>query len=195
MRCHAAHIMNGCAELAIRSLKVAIRKVLGGALLTFEELRTVISQAVGFINSRPLATLTEDASFSPVSPNLLILGYEPSHPQGMVKVEREQARHLKLRLKHRKAVLDQMWARWKKDYLAQLIQTKKWHTDQGRLQPEDVVLVGSEMTKRVSWPLAKVHELIKGRDGKVRSALIRLGNGTTLKRSLHHLYPLEVADS
>ena len=186
--------MNGCAELAIRSLKVAIRKVLGGALLTFEELRTVISQAVGFINSRPLATLTEDVSFSPVTPNLLVLGYEPTRPEGLVKPEREQARHLKLRLKHRQAVLDQMWARWKKDYLAQLIQTKKWHTDQGRLKPEDVVLVGSEMSKRVSWPLAKVHELIKGRDGKVRSALIRLGNGTTLKRSLHHLYPLEVAD-
>ena len=163
--------------------------------LTFEELRTAISQSVGFINSRPLASLTEEASFSPVTPNLLILGYEPSHPQGMVKIEREQARHLKLRLKHRQSVMRQMWCRWKKDYLAQLIQTKKWHTAEGQLKPEDVVLVGSEMTKRIFWPLAKVHSLIQGRDGKVRSALIRMGNGTTLKRSLHHLYPLEVASS
>lgn len=110
-------------------------------------------------------------------------------------IEREQARHLRLRLKHRQAIMEQMWAKWRKDYLAQLIQTKKWHTAEGQLKPEDVMLVGSEMTKRIAWPLANVHSLIPGRDGQIRSALLRMGNGTTLKRSLHHLYPLEVADS
>ena len=159
-----------------------MRKVLGGALLTFEELRTAIAQSVGFINSRPLASLTEEASFSPVTPNLLVLGYEPSHPQGLVKIEREQARHLKLRLKHRQAVMNQMWSRWKKDYLSQLIQTKKWHTAEGQLKPEDVVLVGSEMSKRISWPLAKVHSLDPGKRWKDSDCPLKNGQWNDFKK-------------
>lgn len=120
-----APFQNECSEGAVRALKGSLKKVLGGALLMFDELRTAIAQSVGFINSRPLASLTEESSFSPVTPNLLVLGFEPDHPQGMVKIEREEARHLRLRLKHRQATMTQMWNKWHKDYLAQLIQTKK----------------------------------------------------------------------
>ena len=60
----------------------------------------------------------------------------------------------------------------------------------------DVVVLKDDSTKRAFWKLGLVEELIAGRDGKIRAALVRVGSGDTptrlLKRSILHLYPVEV---
>ena len=48
------------------------------------------------------------------------------------------------------------------------------------------------------WKLAIVEQLIEGKDGHVQAAVIKVGEsnssrkGVTLKRSIKHLYPIEV---
>ena len=59
----------------------------------------------------------------------------------------------------------------------------------------DVVLIYDEDHPRILWKLAKVESLLKGSDGAVRGARVRVrrGNGfTVLNRPVQHLYPLEV---
>ena len=59
----------------------------------------------------------------------------------------------------------------------------------------DVVLMYDEDHPRIFWKLAKVESLLKGSDGAVRGARVRVrrGNGfTVLNRPVQHLYPLEV---
>nr|GBM29379.1 hypothetical protein AVEN_256716-1 [Araneus ventricosus]GBM29398.1 hypothetical protein AVEN_11715-1 [Araneus ventricosus] len=55
----------------------------------------------------------------------------------------------------------------------------------------DVVSVEST-AKRINWPLAKVVQLIEGKDGVVRLVKIRTNQGDLL-RSIQRLYPLEVS--
>lgn len=59
----------------------------------------------------------------------------------------------------------------------------------------DVVLVHEEGLPRSFWKLAKVEEVITGRDGQPRGAVLRVpaknGQTTTLRRPLQLLYPLE----
>ena len=60
----------------------------------------------------------------------------------------------------------------------------------------DVVVVKDDQTKRLFWKLAKVEELLTGKDGKIRAAMVRVSTpkGTTQlrRRSLKHLFPIEV---
>ena len=60
----------------------------------------------------------------------------------------------------------------------------------------DIVVVKDDRTKRLFWKLAKVEELLTGKDGKIRAAVVRVSTpkGTTqlLRRSVKHLFPIEV---
>ena len=60
----------------------------------------------------------------------------------------------------------------------------------------DVVVLKNDCTKRAFWKLAVVKSLIEGSDGVVRAAVVKVGSQDgpprILKRSVKHLYPLEV---
>ncbi|GFS69097.1 DUF5641 domain-containing protein [Nephila pilipes] len=45
--------------------------------------------------------------------------------------------------------------------------------------------------KRLFWPLAKIIELIPGRDGKIRTVKLKTQQGTVL-RPIQRIYPLEI---
>ena len=49
------------------------------------------------------------------------------------------------------------------------------------------------------WKLAKVEELLPGKDGNIRGAVIKVSNAfrnpRLLKRKVKHLFPLEVSDN
>ena len=59
----------------------------------------------------------------------------------------------------------------------------------------DVVVVHDEKP-RGFWKLARVEEVIPGRDGQIRGAVVRVisgENASVLRRPLQKLYPLEVS--
>lgn len=57
-----------------------------------------------------------------------------------------------------------------------------------------MVLVGSDDKRRLQWPLARIVELIPGKDGMVRTARVKTLHGMLL-RPIQRLYPLEVLSS
>ncbi|KAG5868466.1 hypothetical protein JTB14_035357 [Gonioctena quinquepunctata] len=63
-----------------------------------------------------------------------------------------------------------------------------------RLRVGQVVLLYEQGLPRLLWKLARIEEVFPGRDGYVRACLIRLGNGTLLRRPVQLLYPLEIED-
>jgi hypothetical protein len=62
------------------------------------------------------------------------------------------------------------------------------------LKVGDVVLVGADNKKRWEWPMAKILELIPGKDGTVRVAKIKTSTGEWM-RPLQRLYPMEVSSA
>ena len=60
----------------------------------------------------------------------------------------------------------------------------------------DVVILKNDTSNRMFWKLAKVEELLPGKDGNIRAAIIKVSNADRnprlLKRSVKHLFPLEV---
>ena len=59
----------------------------------------------------------------------------------------------------------------------------------------DTVIIHEENRPRGLWKLGKVEELLKGNDGHVRGAVVRVASKemsfTVLRRPVQHLYPVE----
>ena len=83
------------------------------------------------------------------------------------------------------------YQRWRQEYLTSL---REFHqntgTDKETIKVGDVVQVHDDNV-RLTWKLAVVESLIRGRDGYVRAANIRTKSGRT-NRPITKLYPLEV---
>ncbi|GFW37864.1 ZZ-type zinc finger-containing protein 3 [Trichonephila clavipes] len=54
-----------------------------------------------------------------------------------------------------------------------------------------MVLIGNDNKKRLSWPIAKIIELIPGRDGEIRTVRLKTQHGTVI-RPVQRIFPLEV---
>ena len=74
------------------------------------------------------------------------------------------------------------WGRWMREWLPSLTSRKKWYFPQRDLKEGDVVLVISPDTPRGHWPMGRIEELHKGKDGRIRVASVRVKTPPTLVR-------------
>ena len=88
-------------------------------------------------------------------------------------------------------IIEHFWKRWKNDYLTSLREFHKaYGNNTQRIKVGDVVLVHDE-SPRILWKMAVVTDLVRGNDGLVRAAKIRMKN-TETSRPIVKLYPLEI---
>ena len=189
----ASH-QGGWWERYCRMLKRPLKVVLGKALLTFQELETVLTDIEAQVNSRPITYVGDDVRDGMhLTPAHLLIG-RPLGQLPRVPNQREVELNLKKRFLYRQRVADHFWQRWIKEYLPSLNVRKKWREEKKPLRIGDVVLVAEDKTPRGKWILAKVSELYTGRDGLIRNVKVKTAKGH-LKRSVHKIHLLEIADT
>ncbi|GFY69119.1 integrase catalytic domain-containing protein, partial [Trichonephila inaurata madagascariensis] len=91
---------------------------------------------------------------------------------------------------YRQRVKQDLRKRFRTEYLGHLRQSSKFDKNQKPLQIGDIVLVSSDNTKRIEWPLAKVMEY-PSKDGSIRLVKVKMKSGEFLRPVLR-LIPLEV---
>ena len=184
----------------VRNVKECLRKVLGNARLTFDELRTVLAEVEATINCRPLTYQYDEPGVDVLTPSHLIYGRRiKGMPDDIVESDdytgnnacEKRFRYLTMWLRH-------FWNRWRREYLANL---REFHRPRGEtygvadVQVGDVVTVFEDDVKRNKWKLGVVEGLIEGKDDVVRGAKIRVitnGKPVHLSRPVQKLYPLEI---
>ena len=189
-------------ERLIRSVKDSLRKVIGKSALDEWELLTLLAEIEAMINDRPLCAVSEDiAQFEPVTPSMLLTGHQLSHmpsnlPRSLPKDKTEA--EIVRAWKRRVSLSQQLWNRWKKDYMLGLQVRQKWMTARKDLELGDLVLIATENMPRGSWPLARVtstenvHNLGDVKSANIRSVELRLSSGKLTRRPCQHLVRLEV---
>ena len=155
----------GAAESLIKSVKVALSLSVQ-ARLSALELLTALQGIANTLNERPIGYLPgNDTAINILTPNSLLLGrstaynpggYEPGTPT------------LFARLTLIQAVQDSFWKNWTMLYAPLLVKQAKWKTLQRDLQVGDVVLLMDSNILRGGYRLAKVHEVLPSKDGRVR---------------------------
>ena len=195
----------GMYERLIGVVKMSIKKVLRRALISLPELQTLIKEVQAVVNDRPITFVYHDVNDpEPLTPSKLLYGFSVTafphpvvDPEELEDEDFNEHDQLNKALKRRSLLFQHFVQRFKSEYLASLrerhvYQSKKQGYQEEIIKVGDVVLMHAENVPRSSWKLAIVKKLLRGSDGLVRAAEIKTNSGVT-NRSIHLLYPLEVA--
>ncbi|XP_068704703.1 uncharacterized protein [Montipora foliosa] len=173
-----------------------LKKTVGTARVSYEELLSVVVEIEGILNSRPL-TYVDDELRSPLTPSQLVIGRRLLSKEDKTPSEAPQTRsELSRRAKYLTTVLSQFWRRWQKEYLTELRvhHNCQLKNRQPTVNVGDVVCIHKDRTPRLFWNMGVVKALITGRDGFHRAAVVRTRSGDRVidvTRPLKKLFPVE----
>ena len=176
----------GFWERIVRSIKTPLRKIAGGARLKETELITLLTKIEAVINSRPLTTIHGMDSHRVITPAELLCGRQLQQLKTN-EVDLVPAK----RMKFLEELHKQFWNQWKNCYLPTLQSRPKWTKVDPNIKEGDIVLLLKENKKQHEWPMARVIESIKGRDGLVRTVKL-LCDQKEVTRPIQLIVPLEV---
>ncbi|XP_055608517.1 uncharacterized protein LOC129755850 [Uranotaenia lowii] len=183
--------MGGIWERLVRSTKEAMKALDDGRRLTDEVLLTVLAKAAEMINCRPLTYIPQESSeVEALTPNHFLRGF-PSGEHHQVEETANPAEALRDQYKRALQLADILWQRWVKEYVPCIDQPTKWHADSQPVAEGDLVYI-ADGNSRKTWVRGVVQQIIPGRDGVIRRAVVRLANGKELRRPVNKLAVLEI---
>ena len=161
----------GLWEPAVKSTKFHLKRIIGGQLLSFEEMLTITCQIEACLNSRPLGILHchNAEGIEPLTPGNFLTGAPiTAYPDTEDKMQMSLAKRWTLC----QQIVHEFWARWSIEHLQQLQAAQKWNHSTPNLEPGDVVLMKDACQFQTNWGLAQVTQVFPGKDGKVRAVEI-----------------------
>lgn len=181
----------GIWEAAVKSTKHHLRRIVGTASLSYEEMYTFLVQIEAILNSRPLTPLSSDPNdLSPLTPAHFLTGgslHSVVDPD-LTNVARNRLSRWQLLEQLRQ----HFWRRWTKEYLHQLQERSKWKSHaSSSLQPGQLVIIREDNLPPLRWLLGRIEDVHPGKDGVIRTATIRTTAGK-MKRSSMNLCPLPI---
>ncbi|XP_073960562.1 uncharacterized protein [Choristoneura fumiferana] len=123
-------------EAAVKSTKHHLKRVVERAVLTYEELNTVLVQIEGVLNSRPLTPMSpiDKDDFSFLTPGHFLTG-APLNSYPEQDVSSTPTNRLKF-WKLCTSMQQQFWKAWSQSYLNMLQNRPKWKQDQPNIKPD-----------------------------------------------------------
>lgn len=173
----------GLWEAAVKRAKYHIKRIVGEARLTFEELYTVITQIEAIMNSRPLIPMSNDPNdIEFLTPGHFLIG-EPLTAIPQVSVLELPTNRLN-QYQRLQQLIQHFWVRWNKEYLSHLQQRSKWMINNpSKIKIGTMVLIKEDNTPPLQWKAGRIVELHPGTDGILRVVSVKTATGH-LKRSL-----------
>ena len=118
----------GVFERMVKSTKHCLRKMVGQANLTHDELLMAVVEIEAVIISRPLSYISANNLEEPLTPSHLLIGRRilnlPDHLGYISDPGDEEfsvdSTHLMKRMKHLSSMVAHLWKRWRSEYLSEL---------------------------------------------------------------------------
>ena len=170
-------------------MKSALSKVIGNAMLSFQELEDTLLSIELFMNNRPLTYIGEEFEKPAITPNILIRG-----ERATLLEESDEAVDATKRLQYIKKCKEQLRKRWVNEYLKALAERKQSLVSSGGTTLENgrVVLIKDSVKSKGKWRLGRIESEIVGKDGHIRGYKIRTGNGYVVERPTQLVQDLEI---
>lgn len=178
----------GLWERAVRSLKHHLKRVIGQQKLTYEEYTTVLAKIEACLNSRPLCALTED----PDDLDFLTPAHFLSGAPGVTTIETEGDARTRWHMTSK--LFQDLWKKWKSEYLVQLSARTKWMKPQRNVEIGELVVIHEDNLPPGKWGLGRVTDTHPGEDGLIRAVSLKTKNGI-IKRPIVKLSVLPINQS
>ena len=196
---YASHF-GGHYERKIGSIKRVLDaslQRLGTRNISRDEFHTLLHRCARIVNDTPLWPVSASPDdLVPLTPSTL-LDLKSGHSDVSLETytERDLLAYGRNRWRRIQFIVDEFWREWRTYYLHELQARSKWKLRKPSLQIGDIVIVKNKNESRNTWPLAIVDELIKSKDGLVRSVLLRTGRtGKTSRRAISDLILAVIAE-
>lgn len=175
----------GLWEAGVKSFKYHLKRAVGNSHLTLEQFLTVTAQIEAILNSRPLTPLSSDPNdFAVLTPGHFLIG-RPLTSIAEQDVTAKPDNYLS-QWKLLSKFVQNIWKKWKLDYLNNLQARNKWQFAKENVKPNAMVLLKDDHSPPCQWTVGRIQEIIKGSDDKVRVAIVKTPNGT-FKRAISKL--------
>lgn len=184
----------GLWEAGVKSIKFHLKRVVGDASLTYEDLSTVLIQIEGVINSRPLTPLSSDPQdMTPLSPAHFLIGksliFVPE--QDYTRVAENRLR----KFQHLQQMVQHFWKRWNKEYISELQLRVKWKKDfSNLLKVGSLVIIKEDNVPVCKWKIGRVIELHNGSDNVTRVVSVQCSDHSVCKRAVTKLCVLPIEE-
>jgi hypothetical protein len=179
----------GLWESAVKSIKHHLLRQLSSAVLSFEELYTILARIEACLNSRPLSPLSSDPSdLNAITPGHFLVGGSLTclPDQDMSSIPANQLRRWQLVTQ----ITQRVWQRWSREYLGQLQERTRWSTNRGPEVKEGMlVLIKEPNLAPANWQLARITELHPGMDKDTRTVSVQTQQGHC-QHAVRNLCPL-----
>ena len=185
----------GFFERMVGLVKRVLKKSLGKASLTFQELSELMLDIEFSMNNRPLTYQGEESEMEPLTPNHFIHGRRMKTLHDDANVSEEELITPRRRLRYLLRCKEHYWKRWSSEYLRSLREHHKIGGTANQVQIGEIVLIKADNQPRNMWKLGKVVDDIKGSDCVIREVRLQtVTNGAVkyIERPLQHLYLMEL---
>ena len=168
-----------------------MKRTIGLALLTYEELYTLLTRIEAILNSRPLTPLSNDPNdLEPLTPGHFLAG------ESLTAVFEDDITEVSTNRLSRWQRVEQLrqnfWRRWNREYILGLQGRSKWTRPCNTPTVGSLVLIVEDDVHPLQWNLARITELHYGKDGLPRVASLKTKSGVK-KRSFHKLCRLPIS--
>ncbi|XP_064647110.1 uncharacterized protein LOC135499966 [Lineus longissimus] len=162
--------MNGAVERQIRTVRAILNQLLQNRAqqLDDEAIRTFMAEAMAIVNCRPLTVenLEDPGSLRPLTPNhILTMKSRPvlPPPGNFEKADL----YLAKRWRRVQVLAEEFWDRWRREFILNLQQRRKWCESRENLRKGDIVIEKDEDVPRNCWKLARITETHPSEDGTI----------------------------
>ncbi|XP_045466642.1 uncharacterized protein LOC123675337 [Harmonia axyridis] len=174
--------MGGIWEAAVKSTKYHLKRILGIASITYEEMYTILTLIESCLNSRPLSPLSSDPDdYLHLTPAHFLIGDSLAAPP------QKDVRDINLNKLSRYQCTQQLtqhfWSRWSKEYLTQLQQRHKWRTPDATPKIGDLVVLKEDNIPPLRRLMGRIVDIHPGADKVPHVMSVGLSNGSVFKRS------------
>ena len=190
----------GFWERMVGLLKNSLKKSVGNACLTFNELRETLAVVENCLNNRPLTYVEEEQEQPVLTPNRLMGIQDPTSLEIDVDALNyvEEDKLISKRMKYLRKTRERLKTRFMREYLAALQERGRSHNAMPKVPAIGAVVLITESQqgeRKPVWRLARVSQHISSKDGVTRGLKLRLGNGHYVERPLQLVRDLELHPS
>ena len=175
----------GFYERMVGIMKASLSKVVGRALLKYDELEEVLLDIECFMNNRPLCYQEEEIEHPIFTPNLLIHGTSAYFLEEDLD-EMDEKGLVTKRMKFLKICRQHLRKRWQTEYIHALEERhrKIIGTEETLPAVGSIVMITDSSKIKSKWQIGRIVEMIRGKDGVLRGYKIKTGTGFVVERPL-----------